>query len=163
MIQDDPSLREVKLSKSDKDQPCSHFTTDALYDGIYLGPDEEAERKKAAKKAQKAGSKAKKGELGRATQAQPIGLTLLYLSAAATAPVDPKKEKEEPSLPDPDPAGADYLKEVDPLRAMERLVQGMRDTPVLESWLAEFELAMRKSSLLMACSSASSVLTLHPA
>ncbi|KAH8090651.1 NMDA receptor-regulated protein 1-domain-containing protein, partial [Filobasidium floriforme] len=105
LIHDDPSLREIRLS-----------------------PEEEAERKKAAKKAQKAGSKAKK--------------------AAASAPTDPKKEKEEPSLPDSDPAGADYLKEVDPLEAMERLVQAMRRTPTLESWLVEFELAMRKKQFM---------------
>lgn len=70
---------------------------------------------------------------------------MLRCPAAASAPTDLKKEKEEPSLPDSDPAGADYLKEVDPLDAMERLVQAMRRTPTLESWLVEFELAMRKS------------------
>lgn len=79
------------------------------------------------------------------TLPEAILLTNTLLPAAATAPTDPKKEKEEPSLPDADPVGADYLKEVDPLHAMERLVQGARQTPALESWLAEFDLALRKS------------------
>jgi hypothetical protein len=58
LIHDDPSRREIKLCKlfplSDK---CP--MTKGL---LHTAAEEEAERKKAVKKAQKAGSKAKKGE-----------------------------------------------------------------------------------------------------
>jgi hypothetical protein len=98
-IYDNPDLREVKLS-----------------------PEEEAERKKAAKKAQKANSKAKK---------------------AAAAPAD---NKEEPALPDADPEGKEYLKEVDALAAIERLLQPLFGTAEEEMslWLTSFELALRQ-------------------
>jgi peptide alpha-N-acetyltransferase len=98
-IYDNPDLREVKLS-----------------------PEEEAERKKAAKKAQKANSKAKK-------------------AAAA-----PSENKEEPALPDADPEGKEYLKEVDALAAIERLLQPLFSTAEDEItlWLTSFELALRQ-------------------
>jgi hypothetical protein len=98
-IYDNPDLREVKLS-----------------------PEEEAERKKAAKKAQKASSKAKK---------------------AAAAPAD---NKEEPALPDADPEGKEYLKDVDALAAIERLLEPLFGTAEEEMslWLTSFELALRQ-------------------
>ncbi|KAJ9127946.1 hypothetical protein QFC24_000231 [Naganishia onofrii] len=104
-IYDNPDLREVKLS-----------------------PEEEAERKKAAKKAQKASSKAKK---------------------AAAAPAD---NKEEPALPDADPEGKEYLKEVDALAAIERLLEPLFGTAEEEMslWLTSFELALRQDHLLQA-------------
>ncbi|KAJ9125287.1 hypothetical protein QFC22_000243 [Naganishia vaughanmartiniae] len=104
-IYDNPDLREVKLS-----------------------PEEEAERKKAAKKAQKANSKAKK---------------------AAAAPAE---NKEEPALPDADPEGKEYLKEVDALAAIERLLQPLFGTAEDEIalWLTSFELALRQDHLLQA-------------
>jgi hypothetical protein len=101
-IHDNSDLREVKLS-----------------------PEEEAERKKAAKKAQKASSKAKK----------------------AAAPGD---NKEEPSLPDTDPEGKDHLKEVDALAAVERLVQPLYSVAEdsIQLWLITFELALRQGQFI---------------
>lgn len=97
-IHDNSDLREVKLSA-----------------------EEEAERKKAAKKAQKANSKAKK--------------------AAA-----PAENKEEPSLPDADPEGKEHLKEVDALAAVERLIQPLYNVAddSIQLWLIAFELALRQ-------------------
>lgn len=103
-IHDNPNLREVKLT-----------------------PEQEAERKKAAKKAQKANSKAKK----------------------AAAPSD---NKEEPSLPDADPEGKEYLKEVDALAAVERLIQPLFTVAdnEIQLWLVAFELALRQGSCISA-------------
>jgi hypothetical protein len=100
-IHDNPDLREEKLT-----------------------PEQEAERKKAAKKAQKANSKAKK---------------------AAAAPSD---NKEEPSLPDADPEGKEHLKEVEALAAVERLIHPLFSVAddVIELWLVAFELALRQGS-----------------
>lgn len=100
-IHDNPDLREEKLT-----------------------PEQEAERKKAAKKAQKANSKAKK---------------------AAAAPSD---NKEEPSLPDADPEGKEHLKEVEALAAVERLIQPLFNVAddVIELWLVAFELALKQGS-----------------
>ncbi|KAJ9115715.1 hypothetical protein QFC20_001042 [Naganishia adeliensis] len=103
-IHDNSDLREVKLSA-----------------------EEEAERKKAAKKAQKANSKAKK--------------------AAA-----PAENKEEPSLPDADPEGKEHLKEVDALAAVERLIQPLYNVAddSIQLWLIAFELALRQGKFLQA-------------
>ncbi|GHJ85614.1 hypothetical protein NliqN6_2016 [Naganishia liquefaciens] len=103
-IHDHPDLREVKLS-----------------------PEQEAERKKAAKKAQKANSKAKK----------------------AAAPSD---NKEEPVLPDADPEGKEYLKAVDALAAVERLIQPLFTVAAdeIKLWLVAFELALRQDRYLQA-------------
>ncbi|WVQ74848.1 hypothetical protein IAR50_004455 [Cryptococcus sp. DSM 104548] len=112
----------------------------------HITPEEEAERKRLAKKAQKAESKAKK--------------------AAATS----GDKKEEPPLPDEDPKGEKLLKSETPLddaekvwKALERL-QGEK----VETWLAGYEIFSRKKlypaairSLLTAQSIAPSHPTLH--
>jgi peptide alpha-N-acetyltransferase len=60
-VYDSPDLRELKLCKC---HPSLHVGGLEPNTGrcMVTAPEEEAERKRAAKKAQKAGSKAKKGE-----------------------------------------------------------------------------------------------------
>ncbi len=90
-----------------------------------IAPEEEAERRKAQKKAQKADSKAKK--------------------SAPPAPADGKKD--EPTLPDADPEGSQYLKECDPLKAIEKLLAPLYrvGSDNIDFWFIAFEVAMRKS------------------
>lgn len=105
---------------------------------VKLSAEEEAEKRKAAKKAQKAGSKAKK--------------------ATTTAVADAKKE--EPTLPDADPTGAQYLKDVDPLQATEKLAKHLLANPDAVAWNIELDLALRQkqySRALRAVTQASSL------
>lgn len=85
-IHDEPSLREEKLS-----------------------PEEEAERKRLAKKARQAENKAKKA------------------SATPAGGADADGKKDEPALPDSDPEGAKYIKDVEPLQAAEAIIDSLRN------------------------------------
>lgn len=86
-VHDDPSLREEKLS-----------------------PEEEAERKRLAKKARQAENKAKK-------------------ASATPAGGDADNKKDEPALPDSDPEGAKYMKDVEPLSAAASIVDTLLRLP----------------------------------
>ncbi|WWC63187.1 uncharacterized protein I303_105787 [Kwoniella dejecticola CBS 10117] len=119
-VHDDPSITEEKIT-----------------------PEEEAERKKQAKKAQKAEAKAKK--------------------AAATS-----GEKSDPVVPDEDPTGIQLLKTDTPLedglklwKPLERLAAER-----IETWLAGYELYIRKKQYLAALrclKNAQSISPAHPA
>lgn len=87
-----------------------------------LSPEEEAERKKAAKKARHAENKAKK------------------------AAVEGDAKKDEPTLPDADPEGVKYLKEVEPLAAAEALIDPFTRTAgdVAEVWSTVADVAMHQ-------------------
>jgi hypothetical protein len=65
------------------------------------------------------------------------------IATPAAAAADSKKE--EPTLPDADPEGAQYLKNVGPLQAMELLIKPLQSNPSAESAFLEFELAIRRS------------------
>ena len=108
-------------------------------------PDEEADRKRAAKKAQKAEQKARKGELCSTMTKQ--GRMLRIIIAAALASGDGKKE-EQP-VPDEDPDGTKLLKTETPLddalkawRALEKMASTR-----IEVWTAGYEILIRKSEL----------------
>ncbi|WWC71667.1 uncharacterized protein I206_105625 [Kwoniella pini CBS 10737] len=119
-VHDDPSITEEKIS-----------------------PEEEAERKKQAKKAQKAEAKAKK--------------------AAATS-----GEKADPPVPDADPTGIQLLKTETPLddalklwKPLERLAAER-----IETWLTGYEIYIRKKqylAALRALRTAQSINPTHPA
>ncbi|WWD02421.1 hypothetical protein V865_000460 [Kwoniella europaea PYCC6329] len=113
---DDPSITEEKIS-----------------------PEEEAERKKQAKKAQKAEAKAKK--------------------AAATS-----GEKNDPIVPDSDPTGIQLLKSETPIddalklwKPLERLAAER-----VETWLSGYEIFIRKKIYLAALKSLKSSQSISP-
>nr|XP_019044577.1 peptide alpha-N-acetyltransferase [Kwoniella bestiolae CBS 10118]OCF23507.1 peptide alpha-N-acetyltransferase [Kwoniella bestiolae CBS 10118] len=104
-----------------------------------FSPEEEAERKKQAKKAQKAEAKAKK--------------------AAATS-----GEKNDPPVPDADPTGIQLLKTETPIddalklwRPLERLAAER-----VETWLSGYEIFIRKKIYLAALKALKSAQSIAP-